>query len=287
MRTSEVKKLPPNSRWLYWIKERESIRLKKEAGKPKPWTDDEILQSYRFCNVRRMDDKVSQWLLHNWYEPHFDHPNMLLACALARFINKPETLRALTHIVFPQDRARTHWKPKRIVETLRSLKEGGNTIFTSAYMVRGMGGVDKIDSVVNYYVQPLVGIKFSTTTMRRVWEKLLPKYGMGSFVAGQIVADLRWAVTGAWIDAPYWAPIGPGSHRGVNRILGRKLKQPMSQLEFLDLLHDLIEFGTERLQASIVKRLEGIDWQNTLCEFDKYERALWQEGKPKQKYIGI
>ena len=79
-------KKDPKNRFLYWIKERESIRKKKEAGNPKPWTDDPILQNYRFCNVRRMDDTVSQWLLKNWYEPYFDHPNMLSAAGLSSMI---------------------------------------------------------------------------------------------------------------------------------------------------------------------------------------------------------
>ena len=35
---------------IYWIRERESIRLLKEGGKSKPYTSDEILRDYRFCN---------------------------------------------------------------------------------------------------------------------------------------------------------------------------------------------------------------------------------------------
>jgi len=80
MKIEQVKKLDVQERWLYWIKEREKIRLAKDAGDSKPWTDDVILQSYRFCNVRRMDDKVSQWLLNNWYKPYRGHPHMLKAC---------------------------------------------------------------------------------------------------------------------------------------------------------------------------------------------------------------
>ena len=106
MKIEAVKKLSVSSRLLYWIQEREKVRQLKEAGAPKPWTDDEVLQRYRFCNVRRMDDKVSRWLFENWYQPNFDHPNMLLACALARFINLPASLEV---IGFP-----TQWRPDKI-----------------------------------------------------------------------------------------------------------------------------------------------------------------------------
>ena len=64
-----VRRLKPLDRLLYWVTERESIRIQRLQGKAPPWTDDPILRQYRFCNVRRMDDAVSQWLLTNWYTP--------------------------------------------------------------------------------------------------------------------------------------------------------------------------------------------------------------------------
>jgi hypothetical protein len=43
---------------------------------------------------------------------------------------------------------------------------------------------------------------------------------IGSFMAGQFVADLRHVYTGAWADANTWAPLGPGSERGLAWLLG-------------------------------------------------------------------
>ena len=34
-----------------FIKEREAIRIAKEAGQPRPWTSDAILNTYRFCKA--------------------------------------------------------------------------------------------------------------------------------------------------------------------------------------------------------------------------------------------
>lgn len=276
-----IKELSPFERWAYFVEEREKVRLAKEIGAPRPWTDDEIIHTYRFCNMRRMDDKVSQWLLHNWYEPYKDHPSMLLAAALARFVNKPDSLKAITHIVFEG-----RWLPDHIVSTLRRLRDGGNTVFNGAYMVRGNDGMDKIDCVVNYYVAPLVNYidKVDPQSMEKTHAAILPSFGMGSFMVGQIVADLRWAVTGRWGDRKLWAPIGPGSKRGMNRLQERDLKAEISQTAFVFNLQRLIEKAVEALPESIVERMEAQDWQNTLCEFDKYERALQGEGKPKQLY---
>lgn len=233
-----------------------------------------------------MDDKVSQWLLKNWYEPYYNHPNMLTAAILARFFNKPEALDHITAEVFG-----TQSLPvilDSVKKRMRDLKESGQTIFSGAYMVRGNDGVDKVSSVVDYYLKSVLDAKVIVDrgSMEGTWGMLKCCYGWGSFMAGQVVADLRWAMEGNWRDRLRWAPIGPGSARGMNRIHGRLVKATSSQEDFNHELKVLIDIGKARLPESIWGRLEAIDWQNTLCEFDKAERALWGEGKPKQKYPG-
>jgi hypothetical protein len=157
-------------------------------------------------------------------------------------------------------------------------------------MVRGIEGVDKIDSVVNYYVKPLININKEVmadrTTMKGAWEKIVKSFGMGSFMAGQIVADLRWALDGRWRDRLTWAPVGPGSTRGMNRLMGYILNRTYRQEVFEELLSFFIGKCDRLLPFSITSRLEAHDYQNCLCEFDKYERVLRGEGKPKQKYPG-
>jgi hypothetical protein len=276
MHIEEVKKLDPMERLVYWIREREIIRLRKESSRPTPWTDDEILSRYRFCNVRRMDDRVSKWLLEHWYMPHQDSEGSLVAVSLARFINLPASLEK---VGYPWP-----WNPERVKNVLRGIRDGGSTVFNAAYIVRGNDGIDKIESVVDYYVNPLHRLSptINTDSMEKTWANLYERYGMGSFMAGQIVADLRWALTGKWKDKRTWAPKGPGSQRGMNRLLGRDLAAPISQAEFADKLRWLMD----KCDAgkSIASRLEAIDWQNCLCEYDKYVRTLQGEGRPKRKY---
>lgn len=278
MKTTEVLKLSPFDRLRYWITERESIRLKKEAGEPPPWTDDPILQTYRFCNVRRMDDKVSRWLLENWYGPHRNHPMMLVNAALARHFNLPAALNAIGF----QER----WQPERIKSTIRAMKANGENVFNGAYMVRGIGTADKTEMVVDMVCAPLVvnRPKIDGSTMERAVEALLPYWGFSTFMAGQVVADLRWGISGSWKDRHDWAPIGPGSLRGMNRLHGRELTQPLKQDQFTEELGNLMERLDVGLHSSITSRMEAIDFQNCLCEFDKYTRALLGEGRPKQLY---
>jgi 5-hmdU DNA kinase, helical domain len=59
-----------------WIEKREAIRVKKEAGAARPWSDDPILNEWSFCNVRREDDRTTKWVAANWREPHADDPDV-------------------------------------------------------------------------------------------------------------------------------------------------------------------------------------------------------------------
>lgn len=284
MMLEQVKKLSPIERYVYWIKERESIRIKKEVAKvEKPWTDDEILRSYRFCNVVRMDDKVSRWLLKHWYQPHKNHPNMLVACALARHFNRPEALKHITEFVF------NDYKPAKVKDVMRQLKSQGNTIFNGAYMVRGIGTADKTEMVVDHVCQPLYDNppKLYYNSMQGSVEALLPYWGFSNFMAGQVVADLRWATTGSWEDRFRWAASGPGSKRGMNRVHGRPTKCPLGEEQFLAELQRLISQIKPHLPKALAIRMEAIDFQNCLCEYDKYCRVLNGEGTPKQKYPGL
>lgn len=284
MTTDQVRRLPPAGRLAYYVREREEVRLRKEAGRPAPWTDDEILRRYRFTNVRRMDDAVSRWLLEHWYGPYRDHPNTLAAAALARHFNLPSVLEWITDLVF--HRGRVEWS--KIKEVVRERKALGFKVFNGAYMVRGIGTSDKTEMVVDRVVRPLheAGVAVDAGSMRKTWEALLPHWGFSSFMAGQVVADLRHALTGGWSDRRSWAPLGPGSRRGLNRYLGRELSAPVSQQEFERGLGGVIRHLILKLPRSVTGRLEAMDYQNCLCEFDKYERTLWGQGKPKQRYPG-
>ena len=278
MLIQDVKKLDPFQRLCYWIKERESIRIKKEGGKPWPWTDDEILSNYRFCNVRRMDDRVSQWLLNHWYTPYKDHPNMLLACALARYINLPLSLEL---IGFPRD-----WEPGRIKRQLTKVAETG-CVFNAAYIIcadaTAAKGTSKIETVIDRFVGPLRGWYLDTESMQVAHYRLMQCHGFGSFMAGQVVADMRHAITGLWADAWTWAPAGPGSKRGMARLHGKSPSAPIRAKDWESLFSDLLIDLRKSLPPGLFNRLEGIDMQNCLCECDKYVRCL-EGGRAKQQY---
>lgn len=272
----------------YWIVERESIRQKKVKDLPKPWTKDPLLRDHRWCNVRRMDDKVSQWLMLNYYPATIQAHQALVAAVLARMINWPDSLRAV------YGRKYSGFSYDVALKRLQARKAREEKVFTGAYIINGAAGGDKIVQVLRT-VNLISKFKFKivdTASMEATWAMLL-KYkfqGIGSFIAGQVVADLRHVLKGAWVDRYSWAPIGPGSRRGMRRMLGIAAHGPMLQSQFDELLPALWERLMYHSAASKVFEdhwCESMDLQNCLCEFDKYMRLINKEGSVRSGYPGM
>ena len=265
---------------VFWMIERDKMRAAKEAGKPKPWTADPLLRDYRWCNVRRMDDRVSRWLLECWYDPRHDPNYQLYDALLARLVNWPDSLAEVLDV-----REFEH-----VRSTLTARAERGEKVFTGAYVIPGVPGKNKVDSIVDLVIA-VAGREaevLKCSTMRDTWARLTRFDGLGSFLAGQIVADLAHQGVGmGWPDRATWAPAGPGSTRGINRLLGRPKKRAVPQAEFEELLPELAKILRPRVSELWRDRdLVAMDIQNCLCEYDKYRRLALGEGRVRARYDG-
>ena len=291
MLTEQVKKLSAMELLAYFVKERETIRLKRMRNEPYPWTDDEILQKYRFCNIRRLDDKVSVWLMDHWYRPNYGHPNILLAATLARQFNVPDTLEAMG---FPRQ-----WDPKKCEQICNGRVLMGLKNFGAAYMVTGTLGGTKIQQVLYKVANPIYVkqrlLMKDLKSMESIAAMLKGCAGFSDFMAGQVVADLRWAIgsvaLGDWADRNTWAPIGPGSARGMARLFhGNETYRDHTPLLrknkalFISNLEKVRKELQDRIGPKYTSALELHDYQNILCEADKYLRTLWDGRRPKQLY---
>ena len=62
-------KQPPRPRpriydlYWYFAAERQRAFERRVAGQPWPWSNDPILQVFKFCNVYRAADRVSQYII--------------------------------------------------------------------------------------------------------------------------------------------------------------------------------------------------------------------------------
>lgn len=270
---------------LHFVQERESIRRKKEAGEPLPWTEDPILSKYRFCNVYREADKVSRWIFDNWLCPNAHDPDVWFAAAVARHVNLPLTLLMINYPV--------PWNPERFVSVIQDLRKQKLPAYNAAYMIRAARGKDWGDKA-EYLAKAVLGPMWEKReeirpkrgdTLAAFNQRLLAQYGIAGFMSGQIIADTKRV--GVLTEAEDWetfAISGPGSRRGLNRLLGcdknARWKEDDWQIELRAL--------RQRLLDALGSELPVIDAQNTqnvLCETDKYMRVYYGEGRPKQRYV--
>lgn len=290
--------------WAYWITEREAMRKRKEKNTDPTRTTfspDPVMAGTRYCNVRRIDDKVSRWLIENWY-PTQDKaanwleiaPNLLMVSAiLARTINRVETLTAITG-----GNRFSKWDPAHFGKVMHAIKDSGKPVFTGVYIINAAAGGDKIDLVLRsmdkcYKTKPFSYI--DVESMQRTAKSLHALEGIGGFMAGQVVADLRWVLNEPtyWLDRMTWAPPGPGSSKGMKYLLG--ILSPnemdgrgkdMTEAQFLNYLPKLIKVAKSHPGVGKVfsdRKLEAHDIQNTLCELSKYIRVK-NGGRGKNPY---
>lgn len=270
---------------IYWIKERESIRIRKALGGPQPWTDDPILDTYRFCNVRREDDLGTIWIRENIREPFADHPNLWFMLCIARQINWPDTLAELI-----EGGNWPNWDGFRLehmIEAIEERKAWGDKVFTGAYMISApaIKGASKIEYIVGHVLGSLwpYGLKFyPQSSLQSIHRQITYNIGWGPFMAYQAVIDMRFTkLLSSAPDIATWAAAGPGTLRGLNRIHGRPIKQPLSQAkaleEMLEIYHNVI--------AGINIAMDFSDIPNALCETDKYLRVKLNEGRPRALYV--
>lgn len=267
-----------------FIKERDRIRQAKKAGKPRPWTKDPILDKFRFCNVRREDDYVTRWLRDNWY-PHFsDNPDLWFAAVVARLFNYPDSLEALVSWTLP-------FAPEKMRSILHSRKRVGKKNFNAAYIVSTNGiAMDKVDYLVTRVLGPLWADRKKSRpgtvqTLAGYHQCLMKFDGLGSFIAAQVIADLKYIENCPLKDAPDWwtfAASGPGSRRGLNRVM--RETQPVTAPWIEGVWREALSTLLSAVDRRLPKELHAQDLQNCLCEFDKYERARLGEGTPKQIY---
>lgn len=272
MRTQEL---------FHFIKERHAIHQRRQAGVLKPWTKDPILRAYRFCNVYRELDTVTQWIRTNWREPNRDDPDVWFAMVIARLVNTPETLQ---EIAYPKN-FRSRW----FVDTLHAQREQGKKVFSGAYIVSTNGHAqDKAEYLAEHVLLPLWQNKKEVRprkgeSLASFHARLMQFDGMGSFMAAQVIADTKY--TQSLNLAPdwwSWAASGPGSRRGFNHVMGRAIDAPWREAEWQEHLAELkilVDKYVERLHYPM---LHAQDLQNCLCETSKYVR-----GYSRTRYPGL
>lgn len=259
-------------RLLWWMCERQQIwRRRHLYEQPPPWTDDEILANYRFCNVHRRLDAGTQYYLDEVDELR-NHDEILLNTIVYRFFNRPETMRSLGGFQSVDE-----WDTDLAAESLHVLNQN-NPVFSPAYRVSTqdwVGADNKIDNILygvikNDLLNDLGGYVsriIHADSMEESWERLQDLRGVGPFLAYELVTDLNYTVL------PFtendFVNIGPGAEQGLEYIFEdigpHNLRWLREYQEDLFTAHDK-QFPYWEEKPELTLR----DFEHSACEFATY-----------------
>ena len=255
------------ARFERWIRTREEARRNKEAGAPRPWTDDPIINSYHFCNVRREDDRVTKELraLGN-IEREKDLPEFY---TMARMFNHAPSVEYVIN---------NGWEAAHdyFLEEIAA----GRRVYHTAYVVSTAGSPVTKSRYIQGVVQQVGNTLVPATSLRAAHGALCSVNGLGSFLAGQVVADLKndryLADAEDWWT---WSAIGPGSKKGLDILFGGRTSAKNYE-ERMGLLNAALSPDISAM------RIHMQDLQNCLCEFSKYHNYLSGGGGRTRYYRG-
>jgi hypothetical protein len=270
---------PNNELVAHWINERWKRFQGKETGVEYVSPDYRMNQN-RFCNVHRENDKVTRALRKTWIKPSDDQDDLPFVALLARRFNK---VASFVHLERPTEFTAEVLYP---IFKAATVENAGNTLVnTAAYRVGGlMGSYGGAPDGARTHAWAMANLTEQTwkvwkelklqrkATLEETHKDLMLLPGVGSFMAAQAVADLKHSRYLA--NAPdwwTWAAVGPGSKRGLDRYFTGELKGPVNPKNFLVHLHRM-EDEVRPLVLKEIPRIGSQDWQNVMCEFDKYLR---------------
>jgi hypothetical protein len=263
----------------YWINEREAMRKRREPGGATVnhvwkygWSDDPHMGLVRYCNVHREDDKVTRWITKNWRNPNWNHPNLTLAMVMARMINNTDTLAVVD---FPSLGLLGLDDQRRKMIAIKGKK------WTSAYTISTCGrSMGKEDYVFGHVLRQVAAVQWDwdTYSLGECHSDLMRVDGLGSFLAAQVVADLKNTPGHPLSKAPdwwTWSAHGPGSLKGLAAYHGA----PVTPRGF----HEALKTAYEQVHPLIGMDLHMQDFQNCMCEFSKYVRVK-EGGRARNTY---
>jgi hypothetical protein len=292
-----------------WCAERHLVYVRKSQGLEKPWSLDPILQSYRFTNVYRELDRVTEEIMAEWVRPQLTNPNIGLIALSGRLINYTNTLVKMRDAGFVFERKPNSERLFKLFNEIRSTKE---QLVTGAYICntifpKGHPKVDgsKADYIANYFV-PLIYTPehrkdIAEAVASKSFTSLLSAYqrvhGIGKFIANQAAVDLTYTGHITKDIEGSWSP-GPGTIKGIRRITQNfdltagteEMDRALSKYQE-DLNHELSKHPRWSPSASKMKThlvpVSTPNCSNTLCEISKHLAMVTGErNRMKNTYKG-
>jgi hypothetical protein len=260
-----------------------------------PWSGDEILGTFKFCNTFRAADRVSQYLIreviYTESATDLDPEDMFLRIVLFRLFSKESTWDALEEATGGIKRSTLD------VETLGDLLEDMRTrgpIYTAAFILAAPSGYGHAAKHRNHLA--LVADMFSSgglgealgeaSSLSDVYEALTSYPMIGPFLGYQIAIDLNYSEHLDFDENEFTMP-GPGALRGLAKVFIDPAGKSPQELIMRMVERQEEEFEKRNLHfGGLFERpLHAIDCQGLFCETDKYSREKFPDLKSNRSRI--
>lgn len=264
----------------YWTlaAERQRVYHARLAGRPGPWTDDDVISRYRFTNAYRAADRVSQDLIRVIYSGSQQPEDLVLRTLVYRFFNKPATWSALESL-----RGAVTWDSFDIEDYATELDRmlaRGQRVYSAAYIVPPppFGAARKHRNhllLVEHMMRDGLPRRLARArSLQEVFEVIGSFPSLGPFLAYQLTIDLNYSAL-LDFDEDDFVVAGPGARSGI-----AKCFPDVGTIRPEAIIRWMTETQHEQMQALGVdfqdlfgRPLKLIDCQNLFCETDKYARV--------------
>lgn len=292
-----------------FIFERQSIWHKKTVEKhATPWSEDKVLNTYRFCNVYRELDGGTIAINKYLQEKNISPEMKLFNIVAYRFFNRRDTIEVLFGgLLNPQDFAVKSYEKRFDDEKKRG------SIFSNAYLVSSHP-YNSNYRPKDKHVQILLMLDDLKDNLSKIIKELQsssPDEGLkiieknikmaGPFLSGQILLDVTYAGDIVNYTSNDFLIVGPGAHWGLNILFDKKLSK-IEANEKCRYLYSIQQEAFANLLKNKNKNWKNVNWkneqycggeylslhdiQNSLCEFRKYWRLKADE-KSKKRYYQV
>lgn len=271
----------------YWhfAARRQAMYLRRLEGGAGPWTDDPILRAYRFTNVYRATDRVSQYLIaevQNGSQRSQAPTEVLFRTILFKIFNRIETWQLLERAL-----GNLSWQATpldAVCEVMDRAFATGRRLYSAAYIMPAprLGAVRKhanhlalIRAMMDDGLPARIA---ASTSLEEVFEQLLAYPGLGHFLAFQYTIDLNYSSIIDFDEATF-VVAGPGALDGIAKCFSdTDGRSPEELIHWVtdNQEHEFAERGID-FPGLFGRRLMPIDCQNLFCEISKYARVAHPE----------
>lgn len=292
--------------FFYWMYERQNIWYNRFVLKKKrPWTDDEILNDYKFTNVYRELDRNTDWLIKNVINKKLDSKNTMWKIIVFRYFNKPELFDFMGGI--PDF---NKYDKKKFDKSVIKYRDEHGRVFTDAYMINPpKQPQDKKLGIELFYCKH-IGILHNKMD-KIIWKgyeeiedpakfnKLLINelHCIAGFLAYEIYCDLCYTKWFKWNENDF-VNVGFGAKFGLELLFPsvRESKDYSNMLSYLkdnsNMYFNLFGFkmkyynkhNPSDYKSKFAKRMTLRTIEHSLCEFSKFWKMKLNVGKPRQKF---